>query len=61
MRLLAARESCGILVRLFWDEESRTGIVLHIVSAVAVAGRLGVTAAGTRLRMRSAVSIAPAT
>lgn len=33
--------------RLSWDEESRTGIVLHLVSAVAVAGRLGVTAVGT--------------
>jgi hypothetical protein len=25
MRLLAARESCGIIVRLFWDEEATTG------------------------------------
>jgi hypothetical protein len=24
MRLLAVRESCGILVRLFWDEEATT-------------------------------------
>jgi hypothetical protein len=24
MRLLAVRESCGILVRLFWDEEAKT-------------------------------------
>jgi hypothetical protein len=25
MRLLAVRESCGILVRLFWDEDAATG------------------------------------
>jgi hypothetical protein len=25
MRLLAARESCGIIVRLFWDEEATSG------------------------------------
>ena len=25
MRLLATRESCGILVRLFWDDEAVTG------------------------------------
>ena len=25
MRLLASRESCGILVRLFWDEDARSG------------------------------------
>jgi hypothetical protein len=33
--------------RLSWDEESKTGLALHLVSAVAVAGRLGVTAVGT--------------
>jgi hypothetical protein len=33
--------------RLSWSEESKTGLALHLVSAVAVAGRLGVTAVGT--------------
>ena len=33
--------------RLRWDEDTKTGIALHLVSAVAVAGRLGVTAVGT--------------
>ena len=32
--------------RLSWSEETKTGIALHLVSAVAVAGRLGVTAVG---------------
>ena len=30
-----------------WSEETKTGVVLHLVSAVAVAGRLGMTAIGT--------------
>lgn len=34
-------------LRLAWNEETKTGIALHLVSAVAVAGRLGVTAVGT--------------
>ena len=33
--------------RLHWSEETKTGVALHLVSAVAVAGRLGVTAVGT--------------
>lgn len=31
---------------LGWDDESETGVALHMVSAVAVAGRLGATAIG---------------
>lgn len=33
--------------RLSWNEETKTGVALHLVSAVAVAGRLGITAVGT--------------
>jgi hypothetical protein len=33
--------------RLTWSEETKTGVALHLVSAVAVAGRLGITAVGT--------------
>lgn len=33
--------------RLTWSEESKSGVVLHLVSAIAVAGRLGMTAIGT--------------
>ncbi len=33
--------------RLSWSEETKTGVALHLVSAVAVAGRLGITAVGT--------------
>ena len=29
-----------------WDEERQVGVALHMVSAVAVAGRLGATAIG---------------
>jgi hypothetical protein len=32
---------------LCWDADSQTGVALHLVSAVAVAGRLGATAIGT--------------
>jgi hypothetical protein len=32
--------------RLAWDEEKMVGVALHLVSAVAVAGRLGMTAIG---------------
>jgi hypothetical protein len=33
--------------RLSWNEEGMVGVALHLVSAVAVAGRLGLTAIGT--------------
>ena len=33
--------------RLSWNEDSMVGVALHLVSAVAVAGRLGLTAIGT--------------
>lgn len=33
--------------RLAWDPERMVGVALHLVSAVAVAGRLGLTAIGT--------------
>jgi hypothetical protein len=33
--------------RLSWNEEQMVGVALHLVSAVAVAGRLGMTAIGT--------------
>jgi hypothetical protein len=33
--------------RLSWNEEKMVGVALHLVSAVAVAGRLGLTAIGT--------------
>jgi PGM1 C-terminal domain len=32
--------------RLGWDSERETGVVLHMVSAIAVAGRIGLTAIG---------------
>jgi PGM1 C-terminal domain len=34
---------------LGWDEEGETGVVLHMVSALAVAGRIGLTAIGNTL------------
>ena len=34
---------------LGWDHESETGVVLHMVSALAVAGRIGLTAIGNTL------------
>jgi hypothetical protein len=34
---------------LGWDTESETGVVLHMVSALAVAGRIGLTAIGDTL------------
>ena len=34
---------------LGWDAERQTGVVLHMVSALAVAGRVGVTAIGDTL------------
>jgi hypothetical protein len=34
---------------LGWDTESDTGVVLHMVSALAVAGRIGLTAIGDTL------------
>jgi hypothetical protein len=34
---------------LGWDAESETGVVLHMVSALAVAGRIGLTAVGDDL------------
>jgi hypothetical protein len=34
---------------LGWDSESQTGVVLHMVSALAVAGRIGLTAIGDTL------------
>jgi hypothetical protein len=34
---------------LGWDAESETGVVLHMVSALAVAGRIGLTAIGNDL------------
>jgi hypothetical protein len=33
--------------RLSWNEDNMVGVALHLVSAVAVAGRLGLTAIGT--------------
>lgn len=35
--------------RLGWDEEHEVGVVLHMVSAIAVAGRVGLTAIGDTL------------
>jgi hypothetical protein len=35
--------------RLGWDAETETGVVLHLVSALAVAGRVGLTAIGNDL------------
>jgi pheganomycin biosynthesis PGM1-like protein/ATP-grasp domain-containing protein len=35
--------------RLGWDAETETGVVLHMLSALAVAGRVGVTAIGNDL------------
>ena len=35
--------------RLGWDAERETGVVLHMISAIAVAGRIGVTAIGDTL------------
>jgi PGM1 C-terminal domain len=35
--------------RLGWDADAETGIVLHMVSALAVAGRVGLTAIGDTL------------
>jgi hypothetical protein len=35
---------------LGWDAESETGVVLHMVSALAVAGRIGLTAVGNDLQ-----------
>jgi hypothetical protein len=32
-----------------WDSDSETGVVLHMVSALAVAGRIGLTAVGDTL------------
>ncbi len=34
---------------LGWDAESETGVVLHMISAIAVAGRIGLTAIGDTL------------
>ena len=34
---------------LGWDSERETGVVLHMISAIAVAGRIGVTAIGDTL------------
>ena len=34
---------------LGWDRETETGVVLHMVSALAVAGRIGLTAIGSTL------------
>ncbi len=34
---------------LGWDAERETGVVLHMVSALAVAGRIGLTAIGDTL------------
>jgi len=34
---------------LGWDQEAETGVVLHMVSAIAVAGRIGLTAIGDTL------------
>ncbi len=34
---------------LGWDGETETGVVLHMVSALAVAGRIGLTAIGDTL------------
>jgi pheganomycin biosynthesis PGM1-like protein len=36
--------------RLGWDSERETGVVLHMVSALAVAGRIGLTAIGNDLQ-----------
>jgi len=35
--------------KLGWDSERQTGVVLHMISAIAVAGRIGVTAVGDTL------------
>jgi hypothetical protein len=35
--------------RLGWDTERETGVVLHMISAIAVAGRIGLTAIGDTL------------
>jgi hypothetical protein len=35
---------------LGWDSESETGVVLHMISALAVAGRIGLTAIGDDLQ-----------
>ena len=35
--------------KLGWDSERETGVVLHMISAIAVAGRIGVTAIGDTL------------
>ena len=35
--------------RLGWDSDTETGVVLHMVSALAVAGRIGLTAIGDDL------------
>jgi hypothetical protein len=34
---------------LGWDRECETGVALHMVSALAVAGRVGLTAVGDTL------------
>jgi hypothetical protein len=36
--------------RLGWDAETETGVILHMLSALAVAGRVGVTAIGNDLQ-----------
>jgi hypothetical protein len=35
--------------RLGWNSDTETGVVLHMVSALAVAGRVGLTAIGNDL------------
>lgn len=35
--------------KLGWDRERETGVVFHMVSALAVAGRIGLTAIGDTL------------
>jgi pheganomycin biosynthesis PGM1-like protein len=34
---------------LGWDDEREVGVVLHLVSAIAVSGRIGLTAIGDTL------------
>ncbi len=40
---------------LGWDHEAQTGVVLHMVSALAVAGRIGLTAIGGTLEQSRAL------
>ena len=46
----AFRENQDVAERdLGWDGEAETGVVLHMVSALAVGGRIGLTAIGDTL------------